>query len=135
MRSSSPPVEAGRSRVEIGGDLHAQGLVRPTAIVSLDEGVEPGLLLEHVGGGRLGGFGLQGEVHAFVPAVLLRMAGLDVLDVDAEAESPDGEFAEAIEGVGGGEGHAVIGANGLPEAKFFERALEDGEGEFLLCRR
>jgi hypothetical protein len=52
--------------------------------------------------------------------------------VDAEAEPPDGELAEAIEGVGGGKGHAVVGANGLREAKFLEGALEDGEGEFFL---
>jgi len=45
------------------------------------------------------------------------------------------EFAEAIEGVGRGKGDAVVGANGLREAKLFERALEDGEGEFLLGRR
>jgi len=89
------PIETGRWRVEIGGDFHGEGLVRPTAVVAVDEGIEPGLLLEHVGGGGLSRFGLQGEMHAFVPAILLRMAGLDALDVDAEAEPPDGEFAEA----------------------------------------
>jgi len=89
VRSSSPRVDAGRSRVEIGGHFHAYGLVGPTAVVPLEEGVEPGLLLKHVGGGGLGGFGLQGEVHAFVPTVLLRMAGLDALEVDAEAQPPD----------------------------------------------
>ena len=66
--------------------------------------------------------------------LLLGMAGLDALDLDAEAQPPDGEFAEAIEGVGRDKGHAVVGANGLGEAKFFERALKHGEGEFLLGR-
>src|SRR5262245_66467235 len=59
------PIDAGRSRVEIGGDLHAQRLVRPAAVVPLEEGVEPGLLLEPVGGGGLGGFGLSGGMAAF----------------------------------------------------------------------
>src|SRR5262249_1283214 len=91
---------------------------------------EAGLLLEHVGGGWLRGFRLQGEMHAFVAAILLGMTRLDALDVDAEAEPADGEFAEAVQRVGGGKGHAVVGPDGLREAKFLEGALEDGEGEF-----
>jgi hypothetical protein len=37
---------------------------------------------------------------------------------------PDGEFAEAIERVGGGKGDAVVGANGVGQAKFLEGALK-----------
>jgi hypothetical protein len=85
-------------------------------VVALDEGVEAGLLLEHVGGGGLGRFRFQGQMHAFVPTVLLGMPGRDALDVDAEAQPPDGEFAEAIERVGGSKGDAVVGANGVGEA-------------------
>jgi hypothetical protein len=36
-----------------------------------DKVVEPGLLLQEIAGGRLGGFFLQGQVHAFVVAILL----------------------------------------------------------------
>jgi len=39
-----------------------------------NEIAEAGLLLEEVGGGRLGGFFLQGEMHAFMAAILLRVA-------------------------------------------------------------
>jgi hypothetical protein len=62
--------------------------VWPAVVVALDEGIEAGLLLEHVGGGGLGGFRLQREMHAFVPTILLGMTGLDALDVDAEAQPP-----------------------------------------------
>ena len=57
-------------------------------IIALEEGVESGLLLEHIGGRGLGGLRLQREMRPFVAAILLGMSGLDALDVDAEAEPP-----------------------------------------------
>ena len=59
--------------------------MRALVVVEVEEVVEPGLLLQEVLGGRLGGLFLQGQVHALMAAVLLRMAGLDALDVDAES--------------------------------------------------
>jgi len=59
------------------------------------------------------------DLYARSPRVLGK-AGLSALDVGAETQPPHGEFAEAIEGVGGGKGHAVVGANGVREAKFPE---------------
>ena len=58
--------------------------MRPLLVVLRDERVEPRLLLEHIRRRRLGGFVLQREVHALVPAVLLRLAGLNPLDLNAE---------------------------------------------------
>ena len=56
-------------------------------------------------------------MHAFVPAVLLRVAGLDALDLDAKLDPPDRELGEVEERIRTGERHAVIGAYGLRKAK------------------
>jgi len=86
----------------LDGAAHTQRLVRSLVVVAFDEVVEFGLLLEEIAAGRLGGLELQGQKHAFVAAVLLRAAGLDALDRDAEPEPPDRQPAQAEKGVGTG---------------------------------
>jgi hypothetical protein len=51
------------------------------------------LLLEDIGGGRLGRLTLEREMHPFVAAILLRMARLAALDLDAEPQPPHRQFA------------------------------------------
>jgi hypothetical protein len=57
--------------------------VGPFEIEFLQEGVELGLLLQEVDAGRAGGFFLQGEMHAFMTAVLLGMAGANPFNRDS----------------------------------------------------
>ena len=57
--------------------------MRSFLIELFQEGVELGLLLQDVGAGRTSGFFLQGQMHAFMPAVLLRMAGANPFNGDA----------------------------------------------------
>lgn len=59
--------------------------MRPHLVVLLLESVHLALLRPSVGGRALGQVLLQRAVHAFVAAVLLRMAGLDPLRNDAPA--------------------------------------------------
>ena len=66
--------------------------MRPFGIELADEGIEALLLLQAVGARRPGCFLLESEVHALMAAILLRMAGLDALDGDAEPEPPDREL-------------------------------------------
>ena len=103
----------------------------PFGIELGDEVVEAGLLLEAVHAWRTGCFFLESEVHALVASVLLRVAWLDALDGDAEAEPPDREPGEVEEGIGAGEGDAVVGADGLWQSALTKEAVEGGECEVL----
>ena len=110
--------------IDLGRAFHVQGFVRTFVVEDLDKVVEAGLLLKEVGGGRLGGFFLQSEMHAFMTAVLLRMAGLDAFDANAQAEPPDGELAQVEQGVCGSEGHAVVAADVGGQAALLEKAAQ-----------
>ena len=70
------------------------------------------------------GFLLQSQMHAFMPAVLLRMAGLNALDRDAQAQPPDRQSRKLEQSMRGSEGHAVVGADRARQAALSEKALK-----------
>jgi hypothetical protein len=74
--------------------------VGPLCVELVAEGVEAGLLLQAVRAWRAGCFLFEGEMHALVAAVLLRLSGLDALDRDAEPEPPHREFGEIEQALG-----------------------------------
>jgi transposase InsO family protein len=76
-----------RGGVDLSGRLHIEGFVRPFLVEFLYEIVEAGLLLETVRAGRPRGLFLQGQMHALMAAVLLRMAWLDALDGNAQHQT------------------------------------------------
>ena len=78
-------IEPAGTGVDLRRELHAESLVRTLLVVLLDEGIELRLLLEEVLAGRLGGFLLEGQMHALMTAVLLGMTGLDPLNLDPQA--------------------------------------------------
>ena len=102
--------------------------MRPLIVVAVDEVVEFRLLLQEVVAGRLGGLQLQGQMHAFMAAILLRVAGLDAFDLDAEPEPPHRHLAQPEERIGACEGNAVVRADGLGETELLEDGLEHREG-------
>ena len=75
--------------------------MRSVRVVAREEVVEPGLLLEHVRGRRLGRFSLQREAHALMPPVLLRVPRFNPFDLDPKSEPPDGQLAQPVEGMRG----------------------------------
>src|SRR6201993_3041071 len=83
MRFWDASIRTGRSRVNLGRAFHVQGFMGSFVIEFLEEGVELGLLLRDIGARRAGGFFLQGQMHTFMPAVLLRMTGADPLNGDS----------------------------------------------------
>ena len=80
--------------VDLCRTFHVQSFVRALVVEDLDELVEASLLLQKVDGRRLGGFFLQGEVHALVTAILLGSTGFDPLDANPEAKPPDNKLAQ-----------------------------------------
>ena len=106
--------------------------MRSFVIVYVQERIKALLLLQEVEGGGFGGFFFQGQVHTFMAGVLLRLAGLDAFDADAELQPPDGKPAESEQGMGAGEGNAVIGADGVGQAEGLEGVLEHLKGTVFL---
>jgi hypothetical protein len=87
--------------------------VRTLGVELFEEFVEAGLLLQAVHAGQAGGLLLERQVHALVPAILLRVTGLDALDQDAETKPPDGVLGKVEEGIRAGEGNPVAGQQPL----------------------
>lgn len=79
----------------------------------MDEAVELVLLLEEILGRRMSGLPLQRQMHALVASVLLRVSRSDAFNGDAQPQPPHREFRQTKQGVGTGEGDAVVGADGL----------------------
>jgi hypothetical protein len=62
--------------------------MRALVVEALQEVIEPRLLLQEVPRCRLGRLLLQRQMHALVPAILLRMARADALDRDPQPQPP-----------------------------------------------
>ena len=102
------------------GYSRAERFVRTHLVVLVAEAVETHLLLAAVGRRRPRGLGLQHPVHALVPPVLLRLAGLDPLQLDAQLQPPRCQLAEAA-GAGRGERTAVVAPQTLWQPVLLEQ--------------
>src|ERR1700686_2336909 len=106
--------------------------MRSLLVVVADEVVELSLLLQEVLARGFGGFFLQGQVHAFVPTVLLWITRSDTLDADPEAQPPHRELAQAKEGAVAREGHPVVAADRPRQPEILESPFKHGKCVALL---
>jgi hypothetical protein len=83
VRLADPPIGCGRSHIDFGRAFHIERLMRTFVVELFQEGIELGLLLQQIGASGPGGFLLESQVHAFMPAVLLWISGLNAFDADA----------------------------------------------------
>jgi hypothetical protein len=116
-------VRPGRGAIERRRGLHAETLVRALGVELLAEGVEAALLGALIGPGRPSGGGLERPMHALVSGILLRVAGLDELGVNAAPEEPHAELGEPGQRAAG-KRRAIVGADPLGQAVVLE---EPGE--------
>ena len=75
-------------------------------------------------GARLGGLFLQGQMHALMTAILLRMARFDALNTSSQTQPPDGQLAEVEQRVSGSEGHTVVATDVGGQVAFLENPLK-----------
>jgi len=130
-RGQLPRIFAIRGSVERCGGFPAERLVGALLVVYPSEAVESSLLGWQVDPWRSGSLCLERPVHALVGTVLLRLAGKDTLMLDAQAEPPDVELGETVNAAGG-EGNAVVGADGAGQAVFAEQSLKYRAGALPL---
>src|SRR5215467_8741991 len=102
-------------------------------VVEEAEAIECPLLPGQVTLWWTGGRGLERAMHAFMSAVLLRMAREDPLVLNPQAEPPDIELRQPVD-ARGREGHAIVRANRLGQALLPEEAIEDGADAHALGR-
>lgn len=86
---SSHSIDGSGRHVEFCRILHGNGLMRAIVVVDMLEGIKFFLLLEEVKDRGSSYLLLKGQVHAFMPAILLWISRLDSLDGNAEPKPPD----------------------------------------------
>jgi hypothetical protein len=103
-------------------------LVSASQKVAVNEVIELRLLLQEVLGRGFRRLQLQCQMHALMPAVLLRMARFYPLDLNAEPQPPDRELAEAEKRIGACERNPIISADHARQTELLERTVKHTEG-------
>ncbi len=86
LRMFRRPILTCRGCVQLARIETGQGLVGSGVVIHFYEVVESFLLLQEIIGRRHGSLFFQSQMHAFMTAILLRVARLDPFDRDAETQ-------------------------------------------------
>src|SRR6478736_1288774 len=123
-------ISPGRGAIAAGRRVLIESLMGSDVVEVLAEVLEPGLLLGRACGRRAGGLGLERAVHALVAAVLLRLARLDPLELDAELDPMNREPGQTPGTGRAGKGDAIVAADGPRQAQLAKRPLYQGPHPF-----
>src|SRR6266567_2205655 len=104
---------------------HLERFVGTHLIVFLPKAIQRLLLLAAIARRRLRGLGFQRAMHTLVPAVLLRMPGLDALGHDAQLDPPHRQTRQPGQRPRS-KRRAVVGADGLRQAVLAESRFKNG---------
>src|SRR5664280_569223 len=96
-----------------------KGFMRTFGIVFLPEGIKSFLLGLKILPRGNGSFFLEGTVHSFVLAILLRLAGFYLFRIDTQLDPPDRKRRESPD-CARGKGYSVIGPYPLRQAIVIE---------------
>ena len=119
-----------RSALELRWELLVEGFVGALEVIDPTTVIEPALL---GGEGRPGpmrrkdGALLQGPVHAFMRAILVRLSELDALGEDPQRDPPDGELGEAGDR-GRSEGVSAVATDPTGKPEGLEEIPETAHG-------
>src|SRR5271165_572839 len=113
----------GRGLIVVGGGGVAERLVRALLIIETLKGAEAVELLAQTLGRRRGGVLEQGQMHALVATVLLRLAGRDPLRLNPGLDHQNRKARQPAK-ADGGERRAVVGAKPERPAELAERGVE-----------
>src|SRR5258707_632006 len=102
----------------------AERFVRPMVVEIIAETVEAGLLLGRRGGGRARGLRLERGMHALVTAILLRRAGLDALQTNAQLDPMPRKPSQTAGTGARGKRGAVVAAHRARQTKLAEGLLD-----------
>lgn len=86
--------------LEVGRDLHGNGVMRPLLIEFAQESIEAHLLLQHVHSQRSRGLFLERQMHALMPAILLWTTWPDALDRYPNLSHQTGGFDRLLRSLG-----------------------------------
>jgi hypothetical protein len=106
--------------------------MRPDFVVLVAKPIERTLLPTHRATRRHARGLLQRQVHPLVPSVLLRLSGIDPLQLDAQARPPRRELGESSDRRGRCERLPIVGTNRFGQTVAAKQLVED---RLHICER
>ncbi len=115
------------------GPIEIDAFVRPVLVVEVDELVESFLLVSKGSFGRTGGSSFQITVHAFMRAILLRLAWVDEHGLHTKLHEANTERGQPCVS-SRAKGRTIVAEHGSGKPMLTKHTLDDLPGSTQLCR-